>query len=81
LKLSLLYNFNLLNLKQREVILGTQVLAKVAERKPSVFDGFLTPWISSFDNGGLLGRSLNMPTINITEQKDDFHISLAAPGF
>jgi HSP20 family protein len=80
MKLPLMYKFILLNLKQKEVIMGTQALAKVAERMPSVFDDFLTPWNGWFDNGGLLGRSLNVPAVNITEQKDDFLISLAAPG-
>jgi HSP20 family protein len=60
--------------------MGTQALAKVAERMPSVFDDFFKPWNEWFDNGGLLGRSMNVPAVNITEHKDEYQVSLAAPG-
>ena len=60
--------------------MGTQALAKLSERMPSVFDDFFRPWNEWFDNSGLLGRTLNVPAVNITEQKDEYHVSLAAPG-
>ena len=60
--------------------MGTQALAKVAERMPSVFDDFFKPWNEWFDNGGLRGRAMNVPAVNITEQKDEYLVSLAAPG-
>ena len=60
--------------------MGTQVLAKVAERMPSVFDDFFKPWNEWFDNGGILGRTMNVPAVNITENKDAYMVSLAAPG-
>lgn len=60
--------------------MGTQALAKVADKMPSVFDDFFKPWNEWFDNGGLLGRSMNVPAVNITEQKDEYQVSLAAPG-
>ncbi len=47
---------------------------------PSVFDDFFKPWNEWFDNGGLLGRVMNVPAVNITEQKDEYIVSLAAPG-
>jgi len=59
--------------------MGTQALAKVAERMPSVFDDFFKPWNEWFDRG-LSGRAMNVPAVNITEQKDDYLVSLAAPG-
>src|SRR5665647_682256 len=62
-----------------EVNMGTQVIAKVSERMPSVFDDFFKPWNEWFD-GGLSGRVMNIPAVNITEQKDDYQVSLAAPG-
>jgi HSP20 family protein len=60
--------------------MGTQALAKVADKMPSVFDDFFKPWNEWFDNGGILGRSMNVPAVNITEQKDEYQVSLAAPG-
>jgi HSP20 family protein len=58
--------------------MGTQ-LAKLGERMPTVMEDFFKPWNDWFD-GGLLGRSINIPAVNITEQKDEFMVSLAAPG-
>ena len=58
--------------------MGTQALAKLSERMPSVFDDFFKPWNEW--NSGFLGRTLNVPAVNITEQKDEYHVSLAAPG-
>jgi HSP20 family protein len=61
--------------------MGTQALAKMSERMPSVFDDFFKPWNEWFDNGGnLLGRTMNVPAVNIIEQKDDYMVSLAVPG-
>jgi len=60
--------------------MSTQALAKLSERMPSVFDDFFKPWNEWFDNGGLLGRAMNVPAVNITEQKDEYLVSLAAPG-
>ena len=59
--------------------MGTLALSKVAERMPSVFDDFFKPWNDIFD-AGLTGRIMNVPAVNITEQKDDYMVSLAAPG-
>ena len=59
--------------------MGTLALSKVAERMPSVFDDFFKPWNDIFDVS-LTGRIMNVPAVNITEQKDDYMVSLAAPG-
>ena len=59
--------------------MGTQALAKVSERMPSVFDDFFKPWNEWFD-GGLWGKTMNIPAVNIKEHKDGFIVSLAAPG-
>lgn len=59
--------------------MSTQTLAKASERKPSVFDDFFKPWNEWFD-GGLWGRTINVPAVNITEHKDEFLVSMAAPG-
>jgi HSP20 family protein len=60
--------------------MGTQALAKPSERMPSIFDDFFRPWNEWFEGGGLLRRTMNVPAVNITEQKDDYLVSLAAPG-
>jgi len=53
-------------------------VTKVTQKIPSVFDDFFKPWNELFDNGW--PRSMNMPAVNITEQKNDYLVSLAAPG-
>ncbi len=61
--------------------MGTKALTKLSERMPSVFfDDFFRPMGEFFDSGGLLGRTLSVPAVNITEEKDDYMVSLAAPG-
>ena len=59
--------------------MATSALAKLTERVPSVFDDFFKPWNEWFD-GGLSSRVMSIPAVNITEQKDDYQVSLAAPG-
>ena len=58
----------------------TQALAKLTGRMPSVFSDFLTPWNEFFDDGNLWGPVANIPAVNITEEKDEYQVSLAAPG-
>ena len=58
----------------------TQALAKVAERMPSVFDDFFKPWNEWIDNSALRGRAMSVPAVNIMEHKDEYQVSLAAPG-
>ena len=53
-------------------------LTKVSERMPYVFDDFFKPWNEWFDNSWV--RSMNVPAVNITEEKDQYLVSLAAPG-
>ena len=59
--------------------MATQSLTKAGERMPSVFDDIFKPWNEWFE-GGLWGRTMQVPAVNITEQKDDYLVSLAAPG-
>ena len=60
--------------------MGTQTLARQSERKPSLFDDFFKPWKEWFGNGGSWGRTMDVPAVNISEQKDEYLVSLAAPG-
>ena len=50
------------------------------ETLPPLFDDFFRPWNEWFDKGGTAGRTMNVPAVNITENKDDFKVSLAVPG-
>lgn len=61
--------------------MGTQAMARTTEKTPTFFNDFFKPWNEWFDNsGGLLGRAMTVPPVNITENKDDYLVSLAAPG-
>jgi len=60
--------------------MATQALSRLSERMPTVFGDFFKPWNEWFDNGGLFGRTMNIPAVNITEQKNDYLVSLAVPG-
>jgi HSP20 family protein len=61
--------------------MGTQALVKTNGRNlPSVFDNFFKPWNEWFENDMLLGTTMNVPAVNITESKDKYAVSLAAPG-
>jgi len=50
------------------------------ETLPSLFSDFFRPWNEWFDEGSSKGRTLNVPAVNITDNKDDFKVSLAVPG-
>ncbi|MBL7747977.1 MAG: Hsp20/alpha crystallin family protein [Chitinophagaceae bacterium] len=60
--------------------MGTQALARMTERMPSAFDDFFKPWNEWFDNGGIWGKMINVPAVNITEHKDQYEVALAVPG-
>ena len=47
---------------------------------PSLFDDFFKPWNEWFDRPALFERMMTMPAVNVKENKDDYTVSLAAPG-
>ena len=59
--------------------MSTQALVKLSETMPSLFDDFFKPWNEWFE-GGLSMRTVKVPAVNITEQKNEYLVSLAAPG-
>ncbi|MBS1741896.1 MAG: Hsp20/alpha crystallin family protein [Bacteroidetes bacterium] len=59
--------------------MSTPALKKFAD-SPSVFDDFFKPWNEWFDAGKFMGRTMNIPAVNITENKNEFEVALAAPG-
>ena len=58
----------------------THALAKRAERLPSVFEDFFNNSLNDWFDGGFPARTMNVPAVNITDRKDDYLVSLAAPG-
>ena len=59
--------------------MSTKALAKLSTTMPSVFDDFFKPWNEWFDSG-FPESTMKVPAVNITEQKDEYLVSLAAPG-
>lgn len=60
--------------------MSTKSLARLNETIPSVFDDFFKPWNEWFENGGMIGRMLKVPAVNITEHEKEYRVALAAPG-
>ncbi len=64
--------------------MSTKTLMKRGEYLPSVLNDFFRPWESVFDtNGGALLSTLNpinIPAVNIVENKNNYEVSMAAPG-
>ena len=61
--------------------MSNQSLVKTNERFPAVWEDFFKPWNEWFTNGdSLFNRSLTVPAVNISETKDQYEVSLAAPG-
>jgi HSP20 family protein len=60
--------------------MATRSLSKPLGTVPSMLDEFFKPWSEWFDDGGLMRRVITMPAVNITEDKDNYIVSVAAPG-
>lgn len=60
--------------------MSTRALAKTGDLLPSVFDDFFKPWNELFNGGGLWKKTLTVPAVNVTENKDDYRVTVAAPG-
>lgn len=56
----------------------TQTLSK-EKRTPTIFNDLFKPWDEWFDNG-IWFKTMNVPSVNIKEEKEQFIVSLAAPG-
>ena len=58
----------------------TKALTRKNDFFPSVFEDFLKPWNEMGVGTGLWGKTMTMPAVNITEDKDVYKIHVAAPG-
>lgn len=56
-----------------------QALTKATVRTPFLLDDYFKPWNEWFE-GGLWGKTMNVPAVNITENENEYLVSLAAPG-
>lgn len=59
--------------------MATNAVSKPNRLFPSVWDDFFKPW-NEWSDRGQLSRTLTVPAVNITENKDEYKLSLAAPG-
>jgi HSP20 family protein len=60
--------------------MSTKALVKPGEAFPSVFEDLFKPWNEWFENAGFWGKTMKMPAVNVTDNKDNYLVSLAAPG-
>ncbi|HVM88797.1 MAG TPA: Hsp20/alpha crystallin family protein [Puia sp.] len=60
--------------------MGTKAIIRTNEMMPRIFDDFFRPWNEWFDNNGLVARTLTIPAVNISEDKNGFNVSVAVPG-
>ena len=60
--------------------MSTKSIMKVNDLFPATFQDFFRPWgdFSGFEGLGL--RNNNYPAVNISETKDDYMVTMAAPG-
>ena len=60
--------------------MSTKALTKTDSTVSTVFDDFFKPFNEWFGNSGPLMRTLTVPSVNISENSDQYNVSLAAPG-
>lgn len=60
--------------------MSSKTLSKRSEFFPSVFDDFFKPWNEWLGNGGKWAREFNIPAVNITENDNEYSVTVAAPG-
>ena len=60
--------------------MSTKSLAKSGETFPSVFEDFFKPWNDWAGNRNLWGKMAQVPAVNVTDNKDNYQVSMAAPG-
>ncbi|WP_276482251.1 Hsp20/alpha crystallin family protein [Paraflavitalea pollutisoli] len=60
--------------------MSTKELTKRPAQFPAIWDDFFRPWNDLFPNGFSPLKSATIPAVNITDAKDEYKLSLAAPG-
>ena len=57
----------------------SNALTRSGESFPSIMEDFFKPWSPLLTNGGW-EREMSIPAVNITENKENYKLALAAPG-
>lgn len=60
--------------------MSNKELSKRIDQSPSIWDEFFKPWGDWLSNGGPIAKMNLIPAVNITDNKDEYQLSLAAPG-
>ena len=60
--------------------MNTRTLTKRTESTPSLFGDFFNKSLLDLFDGDFPSRILNVPAVNIVERKEDYLVSMAAPG-
>ncbi len=60
--------------------MSTKSLTKSGIGFPAMMDDYFKPWNELFGNGGSWGKVLTIPAVNIAENRDEFKVTVAAPG-
>jgi HSP20 family protein len=61
--------------------MSTKSLVKREDFLPAAIDDFFKPWNEWFGNGGFWSKEITVPAVNISEDKDKYLVTMAAPGF
>jgi HSP20 family protein len=59
--------------------MSTKALTKSREIFPSVLEDFFKPWAPWFTNGDWQ-KEMTVPAVNISENKENYQLAVAAPG-
>jgi len=60
--------------------MSSKALTKAENPVATVFDDFFRPFNEWFGNNGPMMRTLSVPSVNISEDSDQYKVALAAPG-
>jgi HSP20 family protein len=60
--------------------MATKEITKAGLSFPTAFEDFFKPLDEWFDNGNFWGKVMKVPAVNVTDNKENYIVSLAAPG-
>jgi len=60
--------------------MSSKALTKTENPVATVFDDFFRPFNEWFGNSGPMMRTLSVPSVNISEDSEQYKVALAAPG-
>ena len=69
----------LIGLQVKISVMSTRALTKPV-MSPFLFDDFFKPWNEWFENSSFPAKTLTVPAVNVTEDANQYLVSLAAPG-